>query len=80
MSDNDLLTYEDKYIGGSKKGSTKGMASASRKIPAEITKEQEEEVRTIAVKAFKALGSSGNVRIDFLVDKKSKKIFGRMEI
>ena len=75
MSDNDLLTYEDKYIGGSKKGSSKGMASASRKIPAEITDEQAENVREIALKAFRALGSSGNVRIDFLVDKKTKKVY-----
>ena len=75
MSDNDLLTYEDKYIGGSKKGSSKGMASASRKIPADITDEQADNVRDIALKAFRALGSSGNVRIDFLVDKKTKKVY-----
>lgn len=75
MSDNDLLTYEDKYIGGSKKGSTKGMASASRKIPADITEKQTKEVQEIALKAFRTLGSSGNVRIDFLVDKKSKKVY-----
>ena len=39
MSDNDLLTYEDKYIGSSKKtpGTSKGMASAVRKIPADIS-------------------------------------------
>ena len=51
------------------------MASASRKIPAEITDEQAENVREIALKAFRALGSSGNVRIDFLVDKKTKKVY-----
>ena len=75
MSDNDLLTYEDKYAGGSKLKGSKGMASASRKIPAEITEKQEKQVREIARRAFKALGSSGNVRIDFLVDKKSKKVY-----
>lgn len=75
MSDNDLLTYEDKYVGGGKKGSSKGMASASRKIPADITEKQTKEVQDIALKAFRALGSSGNVRIDFLVDKKSKKVY-----
>ena len=75
MSDNDLLTYEDKYINGSKKGNTKGMLSASRKIPAGITEHQKEEVRSVATKAFRALNSTGNVRIDFLVDKKSKKIY-----
>ena len=33
----DILTYEDKYIGGGKsKGGSKGMASLSRAIPAHI--------------------------------------------
>ena len=36
ITDNSLLTYEDKYIGGGKKAGSKGMASACRKIPAEI--------------------------------------------
>ena len=75
MSDNDLLTYEDKYINGGKKGSSKGMLSATRKIPADITDKQTEQVKEIATTAFKALNASGNVRIDFLVDKKSKKVY-----
>lgn len=75
MSDNDLLTYEDKYIGGNKSKASKGMASASRKIPATINNKLKDEVREIAVSAFKALNSSGNVRIDFLVDKKAGKVF-----
>ena len=75
MSDNDLLTYEDKYINGGKKGSSKGMLAATRKIPAELTDKQTEEVKNIATKAFKALNAAGNVRIDFLVDKKTKKVY-----
>lgn len=77
MTDNDLLTYEDKYIGGSKKtaGATKGMASAARKIPADISKQLKEEVQDIALKAFRELNSSGVVRIDFLIDKKKKKVY-----
>ena len=75
MSENDLLTFEDKYIGGGKKGASKGMLSATRKIPAEISEKQQNEVKSIATKAFKALNSSGNVRIDFLVDKKTKKVY-----
>ncbi len=81
----DILTYEDKYIGNGKvkgklgvktprKGS-KGMASADRKIPAELTAKMEKEVKEIAVKAFKALGSSGDARIDMLIDKKAKKVY-----
>ena len=81
MPTKDFLTYEDKYIGSSKvKGklgakfkSSKGMVSASRVVPAKLDKKLKESVEDIAVKAFKALGSSGVVRIDFLVDKDTNK-------
>lgn len=83
MPTKDFLTYEDKYIGSSKtKGklggkfkTSKGMASTSRVIPAPLEASMKEEIETVAVNAFKALGSSGVVRIDFLVDKKKKKIY-----
>jgi len=83
MPTKDFLTYEDKYIGSSKvKGklggkfkSSKGMVSASRVIPAPLDKDLKEEIEDVAVNAFKALGSSGVVRIDFLVDKKKNKIY-----
>ncbi len=77
MTDNELLTYEDKYIGGSKKnaGASKGMASASRKIPADIPEKLKEEVQNIALDVFKTLNCSGDVRIDFLIDKKKKKVY-----
>lgn len=76
LSNNDILTYEDKYIGESKKsGPSKGMASASRKIPADIGEKLTNEVKDIAVKAFKALNLSGDVRIDFLIDSKKKNIY-----
>ncbi len=84
---NKFLTYEDKYIGGGKtkakfgvksvpscKGS-KGMLSASRKIPADLSDKLKEEVETVAKKAFKALGSSGCSRIDFLIDSKKNKVY-----
>lgn len=84
---NKFLTYEDKYIGGGKtkakfgvksvpscKGS-KGMLSASRKIPADLSDKLKEKVETVAKKAFKALGSSGCCRIDFLIDSKKNKVY-----
>ena len=73
-SSNNLLTYEDKYIGGSK-GPSKGMASAKRIIPARISKELTNEINDIAIKAFKSLNASGVVRIDFLIDKKTEKVY-----
>lgn len=80
-----FLTYEDKYLGNGKikgkmgvktprKGS-KGMASANRKIPADLTEKMEKEVQDIAICAFKALGSSGDARIDMLIDTKAKKVY-----
>ncbi len=77
MTDNELLTYEDKYIGSSKKtgGASKGMASASRKIPADIDDKLKEEVQSNALEVFRTLNCSGVVRIDFLIDKKKKKVY-----
>ena len=75
-SSNKLLTYEDKYVGGAKgKGPSKGMASAKRIIPARISDELTKEVNDIAVKAYKSLNATGVVRIDFLIDKKSEKVY-----
>ena len=83
-SGNKFLTYADKYIGGGKgklKGAkssiktSKGMVSANRKLPADLPKKMREEIEGIAVKAFKALGSAGNSRIDFLIDDKSGKVY-----
>ena len=85
LSANKFLTFNDKYIGGGKgktKGAknikvtnSKGMASTNRKLPADISKATREEVENIAVRAFRALGSSGNSRIDFLIDDKTNKVY-----
>ena len=78
-SKHELLTYEDKYIGG-KKGkigglSSKGMASAKRLIPADIDEKIENKVKDQALKTFRALNSSGVVRIDFLYDSKNEEVY-----
>ena len=77
ITDNSLLTYEDKYIGCGKKSNTgsKGMASASRRIPAEIDNKLKEEVESVASSAFRSVGLSGVCRIDFLIDKKKKNVY-----
>lgn len=80
-SKSDFLTYQDKYLGNGKgsKGSkgigSKGMASASRIIPARIDTDTEEKVRKIACEAFKALNLSGVCRIDFLIDKETREVY-----
>lgn len=87
VSNDKFLTYEEKYIGSGKtKGkcgvktvnsnkASKGMLSATRKIPADLTDKETEEIESIATKAFKALGSSGVCRIDFLIDDKEHKVY-----
>lgn len=63
--------------GGAKGGSkgSQGMATLKRKIPAEITSEQREYIRELAVKAFKCLGCNGVSRIDFMMNKETGEIW-----
>lgn len=58
----DFLTYEDKYV-NKKKG-----AESKRRIPANIEKEVEEQIKNYAKEAFKAIDCCGDARIDFLYD------------
>ena len=75
-SDDEILSYEQKYVGGGgKSGGSKGMATLKRKIPAEITPEQDEFVRRTAVEAFRYLGCNGVTRIDFMLDMADNKIY-----
>ncbi|MBR7133442.1 MAG: D-alanine--D-alanine ligase [Clostridia bacterium] len=71
----DILSYEDKYLGNSKGGQSKGMASLGRKIPADLTEEKSEEIRKLACDIFKALGACGVVRIDFIIDTETDTVY-----
>lgn len=71
----DILSYEDKYVSNAKGSGSKGMASVSRKIPAELTPEKREEVRELAVRAFQALGCNGVSRIDFMINEDNGKLY-----
>lgn len=83
LTDNDFLTYNDKYISGGK-GKLKGgkkqlgtgkMSTSDRIIPARISKEVEETVRNMAIKTFKAMNLSGVARIDFLINKSTNEVY-----
>ncbi len=71
----DILSYEDKYLSNSKNGASKGMASVSRKIPAELSAEKREEIRDMAVRSFKVLGCNGVARIDFMIDEETDRLY-----
>ena len=77
MGVDEFLSYRDKYLGGSKtKGkSTKGMASTNRILPARLDDDITKEIQEISKKIFKILNARGVVRIDYLVDKKTKKVY-----
>ena len=71
----DILSYEDKYMSGGKGSKGSGMASLARKIPADLTPEMREQIRTMAVRGFQALGGNGVSRIDFMIDTAENKVY-----
>ncbi|MEE1198341.1 MAG: D-alanine--D-alanine ligase family protein [Acutalibacteraceae bacterium] len=68
----EILSYEDKYMGG---GKQKGMASLGRKLPADIPEDAATAIRELSCKIFKTLGCNGVVRIDYLVDNDTGKVY-----
>ena len=83
---NGTLTFDKKYNpNGSKgskklkaptaKGASKGMASTLRKVPADLPKKQQKTIEEVAAKVFKVLNCHGCVRIDFMIDKETGKVY-----
>jgi D-alanine-D-alanine ligase len=79
-----VLSFDDKYKrGGKKLGSAKlgrgtaqsaGMAGLARLVPAPIGDALTREVQDLAVRAFRTIGASGVVRVDFLYQQKTKRL------
>lgn len=61
----EFYTYNAKYI----------MQESKTLIPARITKEQEEEIRSQAIRAFKAIDGSGLSRVDFFIENVTGEIY-----
>ncbi len=70
----ELLSFEDKYMQGDS-GDAKGMASASRKIPAPIPDEKTKEIQELAGRIFRLLGCAGVARLDFLMHRDTGKVY-----
>jgi len=75
MGTDEFLSYRDKYLGGSKKTGSKGMASTNRVLPARLDDKLTNEVREMSKNVFKVVNACGVIRIDYLIDKKSKKVY-----
>lgn len=68
-----FLTYDDKYKGET--GKSKGMASASRDIPAHLSPEQINLIKETSKNVFNALNCCGLIRVDFLIKESPLQIF-----
>ena len=79
---NEILTFNDKYIGngsGGKKGNTiknsSSMDNSDFKIPASLDEKMTNEIYDLAKKTFRVLNLSGVVRVDFLIDSRENKVY-----
>lgn len=68
----ELLSFTDKYQGDE---AGKGMASADRKIPADIDDKLAGSIRETSLNVFKSLKASGLARLDFLVNSDTNEYF-----
>ena len=72
INSGELLGFKEKYLS---EEDFKGMASAKRRIPALISREETKKIQKIAIRTFQELDCSGIARIDFLIDKNSDTIY-----
>ena len=76
----ELLTFEDKYLGGSKGKGMKSkmpssMSTSEFEIPAKISEEMTNKIYEISKKVFRVLNLKGVCRIDYLVNKETNEIY-----
>ena len=77
VKNDEILSFNDKYISGGKKTGTKNssMNAGVTKLPAEIDNDVKKRIQELAVKTFKVLGCCGVIRIDFMIDKDTNSIY-----
>lgn len=69
----EILSYEDKYVGGSK--GAKGMQAAQKRIPADLPKAETERIQFLARETFRVLSCHGVSRVDMIIDRKTRDIY-----
>jgi D-alanine-D-alanine ligase len=73
LGQDETLSFEDKYQ--SDDGSQKGMASADRVVPADISDEQAKKIQSLSEQIFKLFRASGVARLDFLINKETEELY-----
>ncbi|HSP34606.1 MAG TPA: D-alanine--D-alanine ligase [Thermoanaerobaculia bacterium] len=66
VAGHEFYDYEDKYASDAK---------SSLVIPAKLTKEKTEEIRRLALAAFRSISASGYGRVDFFLEKGTNRVF-----
>jgi D-alanine-D-alanine ligase len=61
----EFYDYQDKYLDG----------NSTLVIPAKLAKEKSDELRRLAITAFKAVGASGFARVDFFVERGTNRLY-----
>lgn len=83
-SNEEVLTFDEKYKrggskagqkGGAKAAGSAGMASLQRLVPAPVSEELTQKVKSWAITAFNAVRAAGVARIDFLYDKNAEQLY-----
>ena len=69
----DFLTYEDKYMGGTK--GTKGMQASEKRFPADLPEAETKRIQELAGDTFRVLSCHGVSRVDMIVDRDDRSIY-----
>ena len=72
LNQDEFLDFRDKYLGGNE---SKGMANLSRVLPAPIEESLKNEIQEMSKKIFRLMDCKGVVRIDYMFDRTSEKLF-----
>lgn len=71
LTSQDILTYTDKYMGGTK--GAKGMAASQKKFPADLPDVETKRIQFLAGETFRALSCHGVSRVDVMIEGKSER-------
>lgn len=71
VTSSEVLSFADKYMNNA----SKGMSSATRKIPADISEELKKQVEEYSLRLFREFGNAGVVRIDYIIDEEKQQLY-----
>ena len=70
LTSQDILTYTDKYMGGTK--GAQGMAASAKKFPADLPEAETKRIQFLAGETFRVLSCHGVSRVDVMIEGASK--------